>query len=103
MAAAAAGAGGRAAVRGRRRRGRPAAEEEQDAVVLSVAECPVCRQALVEAVTPPCRHSLCLACFQRCLQGPGLCCPLCRSRLSTRARRRQAEPAASTAAGAAGG
>ncbi|XP_068038852.1 E3 ubiquitin-protein ligase RNF169 [Anomalospiza imberbis] len=103
MAAAAAGAGGRAAVRGRRRRGRPAAEEEQDAVVLSVAECPVCRQALVEAVTPPCRHSLCLACFQRCLQGPGLCCPLCRSRLSTRARRQQAEPAASTAAGAAGG
>ncbi|TRZ16624.1 hypothetical protein HGM15179_010483 [Zosterops borbonicus] len=102
-AAAAAGAGGRAAVRGRRRRGRPAAEEEQDAVVLSVAECPVCRQALVEAVTPPCRHSLCLACFQRCLQGPGLCCPLCRSRLSTRARRQQAEPAATTAAGAAGG
>ncbi|XP_048150360.1 E3 ubiquitin-protein ligase RNF169 [Corvus hawaiiensis] len=103
MAAAAAGAGGRAAVRGRRRRGRSAAEEEQDAVVLSVAECPVCRQALVEAVTPPCRHSLCLACFQRCLQGPGLCCPLCRSRLSTRARRQQAEPAATTAAGAAGG
>ncbi|XP_041893919.1 E3 ubiquitin-protein ligase RNF169 [Corvus kubaryi] len=103
MAAAAAGAGGRAAVRGRRRRGRTAAEAEQDAVVLSVAECPVCRQALVEAVTPPCRHSLCLACFQRCLQGPGLCCPLCRSRLSTRARRQQAEPAATTAAGAAGG
>ncbi|CAN8194638.1 unnamed protein product [Coccothraustes coccothraustes] len=103
MAAAAAGAGGRAAVRGRRRRGRPAAQEEQEAVVLSVAECPVCRQALVEAVTPPCRHSLCLACFQRCLQGPGLCCPLCRSRLSTRARRRQAEPAATTAAGAACG
>ncbi|XP_021399704.2 E3 ubiquitin-protein ligase RNF169 [Lonchura striata] len=100
---AAAGAGGRAAVRGRRRRGRSAAEEEQDAVVLSVAECPVCRQALVEAVTPPCRHSLCLACFQRCLQGPGLCCPLCRSRLSTRARRQQAELAATTAAGAAGG
>ncbi|XP_032941785.2 E3 ubiquitin-protein ligase RNF169 [Catharus ustulatus] len=102
MAAAAAGAGGRAAVRGRRRRGRPAAEE-QDAVVLSVAECPVCRQALVEAVTPPCRHSLCLSCFQRCPQGPGLCCPLCRSRLSTRARRHQAEPAATAAAGAAAG
>ncbi|NWH80766.1 RN169 ligase, partial [Piaya cayana] len=67
---AAAGPGGRAAVRGRRR-GRPGAEE---------AECPVCRQALAEAVTPPCRHSLCLACFQRCLQGPGLCCPLCRTR-----------------------
>ncbi|KAF4804945.1 E3 ubiquitin-protein ligase RNF169 [Turdus rufiventris] len=102
MAAAAAGAGGRAAVRGRRRRGRPAAEE-QDAVVLSVAECPVCRQAPVEAVTPPCRHSLCLSCFQRCPQGPGLCCPLCRSRLSTRARRHQAEPAATAAAGAAAG
>ncbi|XP_051635951.1 E3 ubiquitin-protein ligase RNF169 [Manacus candei] len=104
-AAAAAGAGGRAALRGRRRRGRPAAEEEQDGVVLAVAECPVCRQALAEAVTvtPPCRHSLCLACSQRCLQGPGLCCPLCRSRLSTRARRQQAEPAATTAAGGGGG
>ncbi|KAM6292722.1 E3 ubiquitin-protein ligase RNF169 [Porphyrio hochstetteri] len=111
MAAAAAGPGGRAAVparRGRRRRGRPVAaaeeEEEEDEVVLAVAECPVCRQASVEAVTPPCRHSLCLACFQRCLQGPGLCCPLCRSRLSTRARRQQArtEPAATTAAGGGG-
>ncbi|XP_054692531.1 E3 ubiquitin-protein ligase RNF169 [Grus americana] len=105
---AAAGPGGRAAVparRGRRRRGRAgAAAEEDDEVVLAVAECPVCRQALVEAVTPPCRHSLCLACFQRCLQGPGLCCPLCRSRLSTWARRQQArtEPAATTAAGGGG-
>ncbi|NXW92374.1 RN169 ligase, partial [Alopecoenas beccarii] len=70
----------------------------------AVAECPVCRQALAEAVTPPCRHSLCLACFQRCLQGPGLYCPLCRSRLSTWARRQQAraEPAATTAAGGGG-
>ncbi|XP_056352695.1 E3 ubiquitin-protein ligase RNF169 [Oenanthe melanoleuca] len=103
MAAAAAGAGGRAAVRGRRRRGRSAAEEQQDAVVLSAAECPVCRQAPAEAGTPACRHSLCLSCFQRCPQGPGLCCPLCRSRLSTRARRQQPEPAATTAAGAAAG
>ncbi|KAM6140558.1 LOW QUALITY PROTEIN: E3 ubiquitin-protein ligase RNF169 [Pterocles gutturalis] len=104
---AAAGPGGRAAValrRGRRRRGRAGAAAEEDEVVLAVAECPVCRQALVEAVTPPCRHSFCLACFQRCLQGPGLCCPLCRSRLSTWARRQQArhEPAATTAAGGGG-
>ncbi|NWH69071.1 RN169 ligase, partial [Geococcyx californianus] len=82
---------------GRRRRGRPGTAGEE-------AQCPVCRQALVEAVTPSCRHPLCLACFQRCLQGPGLCCPLCRSRLSTRARRHQAcaEPAATTAAGGGG-
>ncbi|NWR80073.1 RN169 ligase, partial [Centropus unirufus] len=89
--AAAAGPGGRAAVRGRR--GRAGAE----------AECPVCRQALLEAVTPPCRHSLCRACFQRCLQGPGLCCPLCRTRLSTWARPHRAEPAATSAAGGGGG
>ncbi|XP_057277155.1 E3 ubiquitin-protein ligase RNF169 [Pezoporus wallicus] len=109
--AAAAAPGGRAAVaarRGRRRRGaRPGvvSEEEEEAkekeeALLAVSECPGCRQALVEAVTPPCRHSLCPACFQRCLQGPGLCCPLCRSRLSTWAR---AEPAATTAAGGGGG
>ncbi|NXV78837.1 LONF2 protein, partial [Atlantisia rogersi] len=53
-------------------------EEEEGGVGVAVAECPVCRQASVEAVTPPCRHSLCLACLQRCLQGPG--CPRCRSR-----------------------
>ncbi|KAM6098467.1 E3 ubiquitin-protein ligase RNF169 isoform 2-T2 [Theristicus caerulescens] len=105
--AAAAGPGGRAAVpvrRGRRRRGRAGAAAAEDEAVLAVAECPVCRQALAEAVTPPCRHSFCLACFQRCLQGPGLCCPLCRSRLSTWARRQQArtEPAATTAAGGGG-
>ncbi|NXL67794.1 RN169 ligase, partial [Chordeiles acutipennis] len=93
-AAAATGPGSRATVaakrgRRRRRRGRAGAvaeeeeeeEEEEDEVVLAVAECPLCRRALLgEAVTPPCRHSFCFSCFQRCLQGPGLCCPLCRSR-----------------------
>ncbi|KAM9170739.1 E3 ubiquitin-protein ligase RNF169 [Pangshura tecta] len=91
---AAAGPGGRAAApvrRGRRRRAQ--AEEEAG------AECPLCREALVEAVTPPCRHSLCRPCFQRCLQGPGLCCPLCRSRLSTWARRQQSGAAAAGGGG----
>ncbi|XP_074833082.1 E3 ubiquitin-protein ligase RNF169 [Carettochelys insculpta] len=94
---AAAGPGGRAAVSVRRGRRRRPADEE-------TAECPLCRGPLAEAVTPPCRHSLCRPCFQRCLQGPGLCCPLCRSRLSTWARRQQsraagrAEPGAAAAA-----
>ncbi|XP_068543657.1 E3 ubiquitin-protein ligase RNF169 [Anas acuta] len=88
MAAAAAGPGGRAALgRGRRRPGGrpgPAEKPEDEAMAAeeAVAECPACRQALAEAVTPPCRHSLCLACFQRCLQGPGNRCPLCRGRLA---------------------
>ncbi|XP_064000228.1 E3 ubiquitin-protein ligase RNF169 [Pogoniulus pusillus] len=117
MAAAAAGAGGRAALqRGRRRRrrerpraaaGTEGAEEEEDEEEEegeAAAECPLCRQALREAVTPPCRHSLCPACFQRCLQGPGLCCPLCRGRFSARARRQQAtgDTADATAGGGGG-
>ncbi|XP_042748194.1 E3 ubiquitin-protein ligase RNF169 [Lagopus leucura] len=98
-AAAAAGPGSRAAGcarRGgrRRRRGRAGAEEQEEE---AEAECSACRQALGEAVTPPCRHSLCLACFQRCLQGPALRCPLCRSRFANRAR------TDATAAGGGGG
>ncbi|XP_067998085.1 E3 ubiquitin-protein ligase RNF169 isoform X1 [Melanerpes formicivorus] len=102
MAAAAAGRGLQAR-RGRRRRRREragaaaltaaAAEEEEAAeegeaeAALAASQCALCRQAVAEAVTPPCRHSLCLACFQRCLQGPGLRCPLCRSRFAARPRR----------------
>ncbi|CAM4338859.1 unnamed protein product [Lepidochelys olivacea] len=97
MAAAAAGPGGRAAAPGRRGRRRRAPAEEEAAAAR--AECPLCREALVEAVTPPCRHSLCRSCFQRCLQGPGLCCPLCRSRLSTWARRQQSGAAAAAGGG----
>nr|XP_048694855.1 signal peptidase complex subunit 2-like isoform X2 [Caretta caretta] len=98
MAAAAAGPGGRAAAPGRRGRRRRAPAEEE-AAAAARAECPLCREALVEAVTPPCRHSLCRSCFQRCLQGPGLCCPLCRSRLSTWARRQQSGAAAAAGGG----
>ncbi|NXP82150.1 RN169 ligase, partial [Ramphastos sulfuratus] len=91
--------------RKRRRRERPRAaaakgeEEDEEEAEDEAAECPLCRQALREAVTPPCRHSLCPACFQRCPQGRGLYCPLCRSSSSARARRRQARRDTAAAAG----
>ncbi|KAM4627678.1 E3 ubiquitin-protein ligase RNF169 [Polymixia lowei] len=53
------------------------------------ARCPVCSEAVPEPVPMPCGHSVCLRCFQRTVEcGSPRCCPLCRLRVSNRARRR---------------
>ncbi|XP_061431044.1 E3 ubiquitin-protein ligase RNF169-like [Lethenteron reissneri] len=54
--------------------------------------CPVCLDILVEPVTMPCGHSLCAPCFAQCVEKAALCCPLCRARVSSWARRRAREP-----------
>ncbi|KAM9316424.1 E3 ubiquitin-protein ligase RNF168 [Gastrophryne carolinensis] len=56
---------------------------------LSRAEClcAICREILLEPVTLPCRHTLCHPCFQMTVEKASLCCPFCRMRVSTWARR----------------
>ncbi|XP_063061687.1 E3 ubiquitin-protein ligase RNF169 isoform X1 [Engraulis encrasicolus] len=52
--------------------------------------CPVCLDILLEPVTMPCRHSVCLHCFERTVEF-SLCCPRCRLRVSSWARKQSRE------------
>ncbi|XP_046483473.1 E3 ubiquitin-protein ligase RNF169 [Neodiprion pinetum] len=45
--------------------------------------CPVCRGILIEPVTLPCAHSLCLRCLNGTIQHNSLSCPLCRVRVGS--------------------
>ncbi|XP_068136564.1 E3 ubiquitin-protein ligase RNF168 [Hyperolius riggenbachi] len=48
--------------------------------------CAICREILLEPVTLPCDHTLCLPCFQMTVEKASLCCPFCRLRVSSWAR-----------------
>ncbi|XP_026861629.2 E3 ubiquitin-protein ligase RNF169 [Electrophorus electricus] len=61
------------------------------ALTLEEARCPVCLEILLEPVTMPCRHSVCLHCFKRTVEFTSLCCPLCRLRVSSWARKQSRE------------
>lgn len=50
---------------------------------LSDLMCPVCRGILIEPVTLPCAHSLCLRCLNGTIQHNSLSCPLCRVRVGS--------------------
>uniref|UniRef100_A0A4W3IYR5 RING-type E3 ubiquitin transferase n=1 Tax=Callorhinchus milii TaxID=7868 RepID=A0A4W3IYR5_CALMI len=65
----------------------PVGAPEPPPLTRSECLCPVCQELLLEPVTPPCGHSLCLDCFQKTVQISNLTCPLCRRRLSNWARR----------------
>ncbi len=56
-------------------------------LTLSDVTCPICMYILVEPVTMPCRHELCLRCFTENINETSLLCPMCRQRISTWARR----------------
>ncbi|XP_076662246.1 uncharacterized protein LOC143365710 [Halictus rubicundus] len=45
--------------------------------------CPVCRGILIEPVTLPCTHSLCLRCLRGTFEHNSLSCPLCRVRVGS--------------------
>ncbi|XP_063863676.1 E3 ubiquitin-protein ligase RNF168-like isoform X2 [Scylla paramamosain] len=49
--------------------------------------CPICLSLLLEPVTLPCHHSLCLSCFQEHVSVTSLFCPLCRTRISVWVRK----------------
>ncbi|KAM4772181.1 E3 ubiquitin-protein ligase RNF168 [Rhinophrynus dorsalis] len=54
---------------------------------LSECLCPICMEILLEPVTLPCDHTLCNPCFQMTVEKACICCPFCRKRVSTWARR----------------
>ncbi|KAK3871612.1 hypothetical protein Pcinc_023265 [Petrolisthes cinctipes] len=54
---------------------------------LSDVMCPICLCILVEPVTMPCGHSLCMPCFNQHIAETSLVCPLCRLRISVWVRR----------------
>ena len=57
--------------------------------------CPVCYEVIHEPVVFPCEHEVCLACFTKSLEAGNLCCPLCRKRISSWARRNARNPVCS--------
>ena len=60
-------------------------------LTLEEARCPICSEILLEPVTMPCSHSVCLHCFKRTVGLTSLCCPLCRLRVSSWARKQSRE------------
>nr|XP_057935606.1 E3 ubiquitin-protein ligase rnf168 [Doryrhamphus excisus] len=49
--------------------------------------CPVCLEIFLEPVTLPCTHTFCKECFLESVDKSSLCCPMCRKRVSTWARK----------------
>ena len=62
-------------------------EGREAAVDLAEVFCPICLGILLQPVKMPCDHVLCLSCFQMNMAEATLCCPLCRTRISTWARK----------------
>lgn len=60
-------------------------------LTLEEARCPICSEILLEPVTMPCSHSVCLHCFKRTVELSSICCPLCRLRVSSWARKQSRE------------
>ncbi|XP_076454346.1 uncharacterized protein LOC143289250 [Babylonia areolata] len=49
--------------------------------------CTICLCILVHPVTLPCGHEMCMPCFKHTVEEASLTCPLCRTRISTWARK----------------
>ena len=61
--------------------------ESHDKLELSDCTCPICMYIMIEPVTMPCGHELCLSCFKMHVFGTSLECPLCRKRIASWARK----------------
>jgi E3 ubiquitin-protein ligase RNF168 len=61
-------------------------EQEKLNASLNDYLCPICLEILIEPVDMPCKHEICLKCFDTMLDQTNLCCPMCRQRISTWAR-----------------
>lgn len=53
---------------------------------ISDCTCPICLEILVEPVVLPCKHELCLPCFNGMTDKTNFLCPMCRMRISTWSR-----------------
>ncbi|XP_042855866.1 E3 ubiquitin-protein ligase rnf168-like isoform X1 [Penaeus japonicus] len=56
-------------------------------LTLADVKCPICLSILIEPVTMPCSHTLCMPCFVQNVAQTALACPLCRKRISVWVRR----------------
>jgi len=54
-------------------------------------QCPICLDILIEPVTMPCKHELCLQCFEKHIAETSLTCPVCRLRISVWSRKAHRE------------
>ena len=61
-------------------------------IVVWMACCPVCYDLIREPVVFPCDHEVCRECFDHSLNTANFCCPLCRKRVSSWARRHAKDP-----------
>lgn len=63
-------------------------QQQNNALNLSLSDCtcPICLEILIEPVRMPCKHEICLQCFETMLDKTNLCCPMCRQRVSTWSR-----------------
>lgn len=49
--------------------------------------CSICMSILIQPVTLPCGHELCMPCFKQTIEEASLTCPLCRIRISSWVRK----------------
>ncbi len=67
--------------------GEARSSEKKGKMKLSDCICPICMYILIEPVTMPCRHELCMQCFKHNVQETSLTCPMCRMRFATWSRK----------------
>ena len=58
---------------------KPSAGKNKETLKLSDCTCPICLEITVEPVDMPCKHEICLNCFDTMLDNKdNKCCPMCR-------------------------
>jgi len=53
-------------------------EGREEALDLAEVMCTICLSILVEPVAMPCKHIICLPCFNGTISNANLVCPLCK-------------------------
>lgn len=56
--------------------------EEKPFLLLEDVTCKICLNLMVRPVSLPCKHDLCYACYESCVEKSNLSCPMCRKRIS---------------------
>jgi E3 ubiquitin-protein ligase RNF168 len=51
---------------------------KNDRLKLSDCTCPICLEITIQPVDMPCKHEICLKCFDTMIDQTNLCCPMCR-------------------------
>lgn len=56
--------------------------EDKPFLLLEDVTCKICLNLMVRPVSLPCKHDLCYACYENCVEKANLSCPMCRKRIS---------------------